>query len=51
MPNASVEGLEPELVNLAADRPGQLKLMQDRLREELVRLQAPPEQRQRLGLD
>jgi arylsulfatase A-like enzyme len=39
-----------ELVNLAWERPEQLARMQAKLRDELVRMQAPPEQRLRLGL-
>ena len=39
-----------ELVNLAAERPDKLAEMQDKLRAELLRLQAPQEQALRLGL-
>jgi arylsulfatase A-like enzyme len=45
------KGEDPnELVNLAEERPEQLAEMQGKLREELIRLQAPPEQLERLGL-
>jgi len=37
-------------VNLAAEESEQLVRMQDKLRDELLRLQAPPEQLMRLGL-
>lgn len=40
-----------ELVNLAANRPDALRRMQEALRTELLRLDAPSEQTQRLGLD
>lgn len=40
-----------ELTNLAEENPAQLRLMQDALRQELIRLGAPPEQVIRLGLD
>ena len=39
-----------EIVNLAAEESEQLVRMQDKLRDELLRLQAPPEQLMRLGL-
>ena len=39
-----------ELVNLTAQRPDKLAEMQDKLRAELLRLQAPQEQALRLGL-
>jgi arylsulfatase A-like enzyme len=45
------KGEDPnELVDLAAEQPEQLAKMQGKLREELIRLQAPSEQLQRLGL-
>ena len=39
-----------ELVNLADRAPAKLREMQAALRETLIRLQAPPEQIERLGL-
>ncbi len=39
-----------ELENLAADRPDQVVRLQERLREVLGSLGAPPEQAERLGL-
>jgi arylsulfatase A-like enzyme len=39
-----------ELVNLAEREPARLREMQSALRETLIRLQAPPEQIERLGL-
>lgn len=39
-----------ELENMAASEPAQMKIMQESLRRELLRLNAPSEQIQRLGL-
>jgi len=39
-----------ELVNLADEHPGKLREMQRALKQELLRLKAPPEQAERLGL-
>ncbi|MBT4140014.1 MAG: hypothetical protein HOE48_19000, partial [Candidatus Latescibacteria bacterium] len=40
-----------ELTNIAEDNPDQLATMQNKLRDELIRLQAPPEQLVRLELN